>query len=130
MKRINLVCIVEDEPIHAVITKKYVELSGLVDKIMVCSNGKEAYESLKALITSGNALPELILLDLNMPVWDGWQFLEEFIKIPVNQEIIIYILTSSDNEEDMRRAKMFNLQGNYLIKPISRDQLKDVLADL
>lgn len=47
MKKIDLACIVEDDPMHLFITKKYVELSGFVEKILVCTNGKEAYSTLK-----------------------------------------------------------------------------------
>jgi CheY-like chemotaxis protein len=45
-------------------------------------NGKDAFNQLKEDIEQDRPLPDLILLDLNMPVWDGWQFLDEFVKIP------------------------------------------------
>ena len=95
MKKIDIVCIVEDDPTHLFITRKYLELSGIVENIMIYKNGKEAYDKLKAIFLNSESLPEIILLDLNMPIWDGWQFLEEFNKIPIEKEIKIYILTSS-----------------------------------
>lgn len=130
MKKINLACIVEDDPVHQMLTQKYVKLTGLVDNLMVCKNGKEAYNLLSSLITTGEPVPEVILLDLNMPVWDGWQFLEEFLKIPIKQKITIFILTSSINEDDFIKAEMFNLSSNYLIKPIKVDKLKTVLSEI
>lgn len=131
MKNIDLACIVEDDPMHLFITKKYIELSGYVEKILVCKNGKEAYDTLKAMFLNSETLPEIIFLDLNMPIWDGWQFLDEFTKIPIptNQRITIYILTSSNNEEDFKKAKKYSLNSNYLVKPIEQDQLKDILSE-
>ena len=130
MKKINLACIVEDDPVHQMLTQKYVKLTGLVDNLILCKNGKEAYNLLSSLITAGEPVPEVILLDLNMPVWDGWQFLEEFLKIPIEQKITIFILTSSINEDDFIKAEMFNLSSKYLIKPIKLDKLKTVLSDI
>ncbi|MBZ9631265.1 response regulator [Salegentibacter sp. LM13S] len=130
MKKINLACIIEDDPVHQLLTQNYVKLTGMVDNLMLCKNGMEAYNLLKSLITAGETVPELILLDLNMPIWDGWQFLEEFIKIPVDQKITIFILTSSINEDDFRKAEMFDLTSNYLIKPIKLEKLKSVLSEL
>ncbi|MDW7692096.1 response regulator [Flammeovirgaceae bacterium SG7u.111] len=130
MKKIDLACIVEDDPMHLFITQNYIELSGLVEKIIVCENGKEAYSTLKIMIQNSEKLPEIIFLDLNMPVWDGWQFLDEFTQIPIEQKITIYILTSSNNEEDIKRAERYSLTSNYLIKPIDQSRLKNVLTEL
>lgn len=129
MKKIDLVCIVDDDPTHVFITKKYIQLSGHVEKILVCINGKDAFDTLQKLITNKETLPKIIFLDLNMPIWDGWQFLDEFTKIPTEETITIYILTSSNSDEDNEKAKQYSLTSNYLIKPISQSQLKDILAD-
>lgn len=130
MKKIDLACIVEDDPVHLFITKKYIELSGFVEKILVCQNGKEAYSTLKTMILNSENLPQIIFLDLNMPVWDGWQFLDEFTQIPIEQKITIFILTSSNSEEDLKRAEKYSLTSNYLVKPIDQSQLKNILAEL
>ncbi len=130
MRKIELACIVEDDPMHLFLTKKHIELTGLVEKILVCKNGKDAYDTLKALFVNSENLPQIIFLDLNMPVWDGWQFLDEFTKIPVTQKITIYILTSSVHEEDLKRAETYSLTRNYLVKPISPEQMKTLLSEL
>jgi CheY-like chemotaxis protein len=125
MKKINLACIIEDDPTHVYITKRFLKLTGLVESILICSNGKDAFDKLKAIISSGEKLPDLILLDLNMPVWDGWQFLDAFKDIPVEQQINIYILTSSNSEADVERAKQYNIDSNYIVKPITLEKLKE-----
>lgn len=130
MKKINNVCLVEDDPMQAFITTKMIKMTGLVENIMIFNNGKEAYDKLRAIFVASEKLPEIILLDLNMPVWDGWQFLEEFTKIPNSSNVIIYILTSSSDPADLKRAETYNLSKNYLVKPVTRDQLKTVLAEI
>lgn len=127
MKKIDLACLIEDDPIHVFLTKKYIDMIGKIKNLMICNNGKEAFDKLSAIIKAGESLPELILLDLNMPIWNGWQFLDEFTKIPIDQKIVIYILTSSTNAEDLKRAEEYNLRSNYLIKPITLDSLKKAL---
>ncbi|MFE3871119.1 hypothetical protein ACFX5F_07770 [Flavobacterium sp. ZS1P70] len=58
------------------------EIANFCESFMIFRNGKEAFDKLKAIIIADAKLPDLILLNLNMPIWDGWQFLDEFIKIP------------------------------------------------
>jgi CheY-like chemotaxis protein len=129
MKKINLVCIIDDDPTHVFITKKYIELSGHVEKILVCMNGKIAFDTLYKLITDKETLPKIIFLDLNMPIWDGWQFLDEFVKIPTDENITIYILTSSNDEADLDKAYQYSLSSSYLIKPINQKQLGNILEE-
>lgn len=130
MKKINLACIIEDEPMHLYITKKLLDLTGMVESLLIFSNGKEAYDKLKAIFKESEKLPEIILLDLNMPVWDGWQFLDEFTKIPIDTKVIIYILTSSNNPDDFKKAETYNIAKNYLVKPIRLEELKAVLSEI
>lgn len=82
------------------------------------------------MIQNSEKLPQVIFLDLNMPVWDGWQFLDEFTKIPIEQKITIFILTSSNNGEDIKRAERYSLTSNYLVKPIDQSHLKEILEEL
>ncbi|TGL86381.1 response regulator [Leptospira congkakensis] len=127
MNEINLACVVEDDPVHLFLTKQIISLSGLVKQTLVCQNGKDAYDMLVSRISKSETLPDLILLDLNMPVWDGWQFLDEITSISLDQKITIYIVTSSSSEDDMRRAEKYNLSGNYIVKPITLEKLKEII---
>ena len=64
------------------------------DTIRTYANGKLAIDDIKAMLHSNNSVPEVIFLDINMPIMDGWQFLEEFITLPIKSPIRINILTS------------------------------------
>jgi CheY-like chemotaxis protein len=126
MKKISLACLIEDDPLHVFIIKKFIDMDDRVSDLMVCNNGKEAFDKLSAMIKEEKQLPEVIFLDLNMPIWNGWQFLDEFAKTPITKETIIYILTSSNSPDDLSRADKYNLQAHYLIKPISIENLTKV----
>ena len=129
MRKVDIACIIDDDPIFVFGTKKIMKLANFCNGFMVFHNGEEALDHLKPIIESNNdSLPDVILLDLNMPVMDGWEFLDEFVKIPCEKEITIYIVTSSIDPMDMDRAKDYDNISNYLIKPISAQRLQEILS--
>ncbi|MEO6550220.1 MAG: response regulator [Ferruginibacter sp.] len=127
MKKIDIACIIDDDPIYTYLTQEILELADFCNSFLVYHNGKEALDKLQAVILSGENIPEVILLDLNMPVMDGWEFLDEFIKVPAPQKICIYIVTSSINPEDINKAKQYETVSDYVVKPITVEFLKDLL---
>ncbi|WP_158856542.1 response regulator [Lunatibacter salilacus] len=126
MKDIRQVCLIEDDPIAVLLSKKFMQLTGAIEEIIVYGNGKEAYEGLKSRLKEGKQLPNLIFLDLNMPIWDGWNFLKEFKKLNILSKPIIYILTSSTSQCDKDKAKNFGLDDHYLVKPIDLKKIKEI----
>ena len=126
MIQINTVAIIEDDPIHVFLTKRHIEKFDLIKNIIVYKNGKTAYDGILDLFNTNENLPEIIFLDINMPVWDGWEFLEAFLKIPIKQKIQIYILTSSNDEDDLKKAQKYNLGDFYITKPIDGNQLTKI----
>ncbi|KYG71585.1 response regulator receiver domain-containing protein [Roseivirga ehrenbergii] len=129
MKKIDIACIIDDDPIFVFGAKRMMELANFCNGFMVFQDGKKALEGLAAIIASGNNLPELILLDLNMPVMDGWQFLDEFTKIKTDKKITLYIVSSSIDNEDFNKAETYEVVSNYIVKPITMDTLKGILED-
>lgn len=130
MKKVKLACLIEDDDMTVLISKKFMEVTGAFEKVISFKNGKEAYDNLKAMLESGKSLPELIFLDLNMPIWDGWIFLEEFKRLPVSDDVTIYILTSSIGNEDFEKAKIHGLEERYLMKPLGINILREILSTL
>tara|TARA_R100000935_G_C2774006_1_gene138840 strand:- start:150 stop:542 length:393 start_codon:yes stop_codon:yes gene_type:complete len=130
MKKINLACIIDDDPIHVFGTKKIMQLANICQDFMVFHNGEEALRKLSALVKGGENIPEVILLDLNMPIMDGWEFLEAFTKIPTQRKVHIYIVSSSLSVDDINRAKNMKSVNNYIIKPIALEYIKEIVNDL
>lgn len=130
MQKINIACLIDDDPVHVFLSKKYLKQTGMIENLMVFQNGKSAFDSLAAIVQEGGELPKVILLDLNMPIWDGWQFLDEFIKIPIEEEITIFILSSSISNMDIEKAKKYNQVSNYIIKPIKVENLISLLEKI
>lgn len=81
MKKFKLACVVDDDKIFLYGIKRMMKLIGFCENLMVFHDGEEALEYLKPLIEAGDVVPEVILLDINMPIMDGWQFLDAFTHI-------------------------------------------------
>ncbi len=127
MKKFNTICIIDDDPIFVFGTKRLIIQSNFCENILVFENGMEALDYLKPVIENGEDIPDVIFLDLNMPIMDGWQFLDEFTKISTPQSIIIYIVSSSINPADTNRAKLYENVNKYVLKPITQDKLIEML---
>jgi CheY-like chemotaxis protein len=128
MKTLETVLIVEDDPIAAMIVGKKVNAHPRIRQSRTCANGELALSHLKAALADGNALPDLILLDINMPVMDGWQFLAALAALPKPREVPVVMLTSSIDSEDMNRARTFPAVRGFFSKPLSTPMLEQVLA--
>ena len=127
MKKIDIACIIDDDPIFVFGAKKIMQYADFCTAFMIFHNGEEALTNLQSIIRAGEKLPDIILLDLNMPIMDGWQFLDEFTKIKIQKEITIYIITSSIDPTDVERSKAYNKVDNYIVKPITMETLKVLL---
>lgn len=129
MKKIEIACIIDDDQIYVFGTRKIMQVTKFCESVMIFHNGKEALDVLKPLIINGEKLPQIILLDLNMPVMDGWEFLDEFTQFPAKQKIVIYIVTSSIDPADVKRARQYDAINNYIVKPITVDKLAEILEN-
>ncbi|MFD2551898.1 response regulator [Bizionia sediminis] len=129
MPVIDITCIIDDDPIHVFGVKRILTLSNFTRSCMIFKNGQEALDNLRPILISGTRVPEIILLDINMPIMDGWEFLEEFVKIPTSKTVTIYIVSSSIDPADIDRAKAYEAVSNYIIKPVTFESLKTIMAD-
>lgn len=132
MTTLKTLTIVDDDDIFVFLTTKIIEQTNLVDLIKGFGNGLDAINFLKENKNNVDALPDIILLDLSMPIMNGWQFLEEYNKLnpTIGKKITIYICSSSISPDDITRAKTISEVSDYIIKPITKDKLIDLIKKL
>jgi CheY-like chemotaxis protein len=128
MSSFSYVLLVDDDEITNYLHKRILEKAKIADEVHVLLNGKEAYDFFKSL-DNGDYFPGelLVLLDLNMPVMDGWEFLDKYkyLSSLPKDRIHIYILSTSENPDDIQRAETYSfiIEG-YVNKPLTLDKLK------
>ena len=127
---INTICIIDDDPIFVFGSKILLRNNSFASDYLVCQNGKEALDVITPLIESEDKLPEVIFLDLNMPIMDGWEFLDEFGKISREREIRIYILSSSVDSRDIERAKKYDMVNGFIAKPLTDVKIKELAQEI
>jgi two-component system chemotaxis response regulator CheY len=133
MNKIKNVCIVDDDDLFQFVMRQHFERLGMVENIHKFNDGEQALSYIQSLLPQDtDSLPELILLDVNMPYMDGWQFMREFVKldIPADKKIRIYILSSSTHESDLQKAKEFPVLAGYLVKPLAKTTIQQILSEL
>lgn len=129
MKSTKTIALIDDDDIFIFLITKIIKVSNLIDSIIVFGNGKEAITFLSENVTNPHLLPEIILLDLSMPIMDGWQFLEGLTKLDphIEKKITIYICTSSISPDDLNKAKNIPYVTDFLIKPVTKEKLIEIL---
>lgn len=129
MSKIGSCCIIDDDDFFAFNAKKLMKHVGFCENVLWYADGQEAIDNLVGLLIENIPLPEVILLDLNMPNKDGWAFLREFENIPENQRknVKIYIVSSFVSPENLEKAKSFTSVESYLIKPLTEEVLENLL---
>jgi len=130
MGKAVVICIIDDDDVYQYTMTRALKSDSLVKKILVFSDGEEALDFMIDNIASNDSLPDVIFLDINMPIMDGWQFLEEYVKLKprVGKQITIYMVTSSVDPVDVDRAAKFSEISDYLVKPIQPDQIRELVA--
>lgn len=128
--KFKLACIIDDNPTHVFLNQKYLEHCHIQGPYLSYHNGKEAYDDLKRRSEAQQSMPDLILLDLHMPVWDGWNFLDELTKLDLAHPVTVFIVTNSEDEEDKQKAAQYNLSGRFFVKPISPEELKSAIESV
>ncbi|MCB9233069.1 MAG: response regulator [Bacteroidia bacterium] len=120
--------LVDEDEIDNIINQKIIESNSFADEILVYQTGQEALEYLSSNSKDNAALPDLIFLDINMPIMDGFQFLEEFEKMPdsVKTKCKIIMLSSSISPRDIDRAASNKYVIKYLNKPLNSRYLQAI----
>lgn len=120
--------LIDDDDIANFLNERVVASTGLINRVHTANNGKEALDIFNQYFTGTLGIPDVILLDLNMPVMDGFTFIQAFnnLKFPNKEKVLIIVVTSSHDPDDVARAKAMGIE-HYLQKPITKEAIEQII---
>lgn len=129
MKKVYLI---DDDDIFVFLTKKTILKVTANVEVEVFSDGLQAITHLKNVKDQPELLPDVIFLDLNMPVMDGWEFLAEYQELYASfaRKNELYIVSSSISPHEMERSKNISAVSEFIIKPLVKEKFLEILENL
>ena len=124
------ICIVDDDDIYQFTMKLNLKHIDSVAEVKIFNDGLAVLDFIKTNLNTLKELPDVIFLDINMPVMDGFQFMEEYLKLKITKKINIYMLSSSIDPVDVEKVNRINEVSDYITKPIEHHKLKTIIDDV
>lgn len=127
-KPIDLVMLVDDNDTDNFISKRIIEITKFAKEVEIKNSGKSALEYLEQNKDNEDKLPNIIFLDINMPIVDGFVFLYEFEKFDqtLKDKCKVIILSSSDNKRDIDKIVNNNHVVKFITKPLTESALEEI----
>ena len=123
------ILLVDDDEINNFISIKLIKKALLTSDIMACLNGKFAIDQLVDIQKRDpEKLPDYIFLDINMPIMNGWEFLDEYKRLNIDPlgKSKIFIISSSVFSNDINRARSYPIVKSFISKPLSVEKIKEL----
>ncbi|AKD04277.1 response regulator [Pontibacter korlensis] len=132
MKYLNKVLIIDDDEVNNVFCKIVIEHLGITENVDYFMSGPEALDYLSSCFSNGEAVPDLIFLDINMPLMNGFDFLNAYHEMGLQKRLPtkISMLSSSDIEADIKASLKYECVIDYVTKPLSESALHRILSKL
>ncbi|MBD3637529.1 MAG: response regulator [Crocinitomicaceae bacterium] len=132
MSKINTLYLVDDDKNYQFFAEHVINSSGAVDKLKVFGNGREAVQYIQSVVNMNEELPDVIFLDLDMPIMDGWEFLQEFryLRPILEKKITLFVVTSSVNPKDIIKAKSMPEVKDFIIKPVTKEKFDQLIKNI
>jgi CheY-like chemotaxis protein len=126
MKKFSIIWLIDDDEIFRFSAEQLMEMMDFTEHVVSFENGEEALRGVDKLLNHELQMPDVVFLDVNMPVLDGWQFLDELMKLDFPDNLKIYMLSSSADSADMNLASKYPVVQKYLLKPMSLNLLEEI----
>jgi CheY-like chemotaxis protein len=131
LQPVETILLIDDDEINNYLNTVVIQDIDLAKEIIAFTKATDGLQFLKnTSFPSGNKkLPSLILLDVNMPEMDGWDFLSEYAKLPdeVKKQIVLVMLSSSSHKDDIEKAKKIREVSDYISKPLTEETLNHII---
>ena len=126
------ICIIDDDEVYKFFMKRVLKIKKLAEDVISFADGEEAYNFFNKNKENPEKLPDLIFLDINMPIMDGFQFMAEYVKIQavIEKKITIYMITSSIDPIDLEHSKKYPEISDFITKPVKAEVLKRIINSL
>jgi CheY-like chemotaxis protein len=129
----HIVFLIDDDNIYQFTARKILESTGLAKHIHSFYNGSEAIKYFKSSDAQDpDTFPDVIFLDINMPVMNGWEFLEEYHNLygKFPKPVVVYVVSSSIDSYDMKKSKQYKTVTDYIVKPVTRIKYRELIESL
>ncbi|MCS6822428.1 MAG: response regulator [Microscillaceae bacterium] len=126
MQKVGQILLIDDDPVSNLICENLFKRTSICQQIKAFTQAQAALKYLDEVVQRNLQLPEVIFLDLNMPIMNGWDFLEKYatqIATKLPHRIKIYILTSSIDKADKKEAEKIDWVTGFVIKPFTEEKL-------
>jgi CheY-like chemotaxis protein len=129
MKQLGCILLVEDDDTINFFNQFLIQSRSIAAHVAVALNGQEALDYLERASRGEEIVPDLILLDINMPVMNGFEFIEHYEQLPEDwkSKILVVMLTTSLHPDDLARAKQHPLIAEYFYKPLMEQKLGELV---
>ncbi|MGN6637489.1 MAG: response regulator [Mucilaginibacter sp.] len=122
------VVLIDDNPIDHYIMRTMLYNNDACKQATYTFDGNMIIEFIEENRSDVNLLPDVIFLDLTMPDFSGWEFLEKFekLKVGLNKHVQLYVMTSSVRESDRERSGRYQCVSSFISKPLSKQLLENI----
>lgn len=128
-KKINNILLVDDDTVNNFIVINTLNKLGITENVESVLNGADGIEYIRSKASINlDLVPSLIFLDINMPIMDGWEFLEKFKEFDaeIKDKCKIYMVSSSVYEDDITKSKQYSSVKDFISKPLMRDKILEI----
>ena len=132
MSQDHNICLIDDDEVYKFFMQKMLQIKKLAGEISSFPDGEEAFNFINENKKNPENLPDLIFLDINMPIMNGFQFMDEYTKISaeIDKKITIYMITSSIDPIDLAHSKTFPEITDFITKPVTVEVLERITSSL